>query len=237
MRSAGRKIFFAVSFCLVSAVWGQSWTGAGATDTVYIRVSVRMVGISFNLYSSASVDRGLFDAGEYYAASAAGDTVHADSAGAAPHWNPCQSGHFVFGLENTGGITIDVDASVLYIGPPPPDDWTAAAGTHPESLDCAGLGAQQYKLLLGASFPALGAGGAHTTPATGWSNAAAGTVEVIDHLLAEDPLNPGDGSWDADENDITDLHVGIVAPPTVNSRTSAEAVHRIGANLIASPAD
>ena len=233
-----------VLLAFVASTWGLT-AKADGSDEAYIQLTVCMVGIEFSIYDDGAFDeRGTGDDGYTYVSDVSSpEIMHGSMTGSC--MQPCAINNIVFGLENTGGITIDINAyegTYVYSGGGTValESWTSEDGTNPDLLECIGLGEGEYKILTGGVFPTLGDAGVHTAPAA-WDNMNGVLVgapdEIISALVAEDAAVPGDGSWTLGQDDVADLYVGLVAPSTVRSVNSADGPHTIEVVYLATVAD
>ena len=223
-----------VLLAFVASTWGITAV-ADVNDEAYISLTVCMVGIEFQIYDDGAtfLQRGSLDDGYTYVSDVSSpEIMHGSMTGAC--MQPCAKNNIVFGLENTGGITIDISAYegtyVMGGAGTTIDEWESEAGAVPDNFECAGLAVGDYKILTGGLFPSLGNAGLHVFP-TAWHNqngvTAAIADEIISNLVAEDAAVPGDGAWTATQDDVADVFVGLVAPPTVRSVVSADGPHTI----------
>ena len=188
--------FFSAGICNA-----QDWTSSTATDTVYIKIAVRMIGASWIFNEGGT---GPAHTAPALAFSHTADTFDAAADSATAPVYPCDKIHHIFWLENTGGITLDINAffSEALSGP----DWV-----HSDFVDTTGRG---MDTLVGSyAFeppdPTLS-----TDPVADWTVLPEdiGASDEYENLYAEDPTSPGDSTWNAGESDIIDFHILYVIP-------------------------
>ncbi|MCD6418417.1 hypothetical protein J7M00_06515 [bacterium] len=227
------KNFFAISSILLPiVVFGQMWSG-GAGDSVYIKISVRMVGVSWSIDTLAD---GWDDDSDtlptwHYTSSSEYDSFWTD----AGELDVCQKLIASYWLENTGGISLDImvradiraeDTTEI------PWSWS------PDSFTCAGIDSEGIANQAGLAVVAMIADGivddfmpafitSSDIPYTWWDEIdedsyfptptwrkypyvnATGT-----NLLASDPaiMPDVDGTYRR-ENDQMELYLYVLCPP------------------------
>jgi len=206
-----KKLLFVAALLamLVGGAFAQEWTTETITparDSVFLTVSIKMVGLSFSVDGIAGSglhqDAGLGDV----AYALVGDTLIAGThtyAGTVLGAHPCDTAQATYIIENTGGITAD------FMLTPWNRDVAATPWTYASSATFAcgaeGIYSEAYSAFGGATFVAdilTQDGLPNFKPIT----TAAGTnleirkgvtaTPVDMHLVAEDPTNIGDFAVD-----------------------------------------
>ncbi len=193
-------IAFAFAIFPAEVCVAQDWTSSSSPDTVYIEISVRMVGASWTFSDGGT---GLAHTAPALAFSHAADTFAAAADSATAPVYPCDKIHHIFWIENTGGITLDINTffSEDLSGP----DWV-----HSDFADttCRGVDTLVGSYAFKPADPTLS-----TIPSV-WTVLPEdlGASDEYENLYAEDPTALGDGTWDAGEADIIDFHILYVVP-------------------------
>ena len=233
-----KKILPAFLLISVFIVWGQDWTSTGAEDTVFIKISVRMIGASWFLDTlddgwddnSSTDSTWHFDSGSSY------DSFYVN----AGKVDPCSLAIPAYWVENWGGITLDIMVRAE-VGP----TWEI----NPDSFTCEGLAGLTNQ--MGVGIIAMIANGIIDDfmpsdmnsdcipPVTGsWAEIDSTSFHPSSgfqyypyltytgaNLIAEDPL-PGsfeDGTYRRD-NDQMEIYF-YITPPTVSSATSPQVIN------------
>ena len=240
-----KKLMLVVVLLLAVGLWAQPEAPSAAlTDVAHVQLNIKMVGIQFMIMVEHPVEIGANHTAGTFGGTAAGSYIEVGSIGdgtACKTVLPCEVANLVFGIENTGGITIDLEAGPLVYGAPFITwswDEVAWAGA-PGAYFCTST-EDRYKLAVGRTIVTLGSAGVWgaAVPLT-WRDLAAGASYITFHdegLLAEDPANLGDGyaNWSAGETDVIDLFVGFVAPSSNSSESAAENCHTMDIPFTAS---
>ena len=224
-----KLLLAAVVLALVVGSWAQvQVTSAASGETLSVKINVHMVGVAWtlNMYSANGVDGALASSlGDLLTDgsltwSATGDTIGTSN----EEVRPCRVLHQVFWMENTGGITIDIDISHTDVEPTHAwSQYTTSIGT-----DCSGQSEDEYRL----EYLLYDSDADSTTPdgSYAWStnlqhvpgsegaivSAATDDGGTDLDLLAEDPSAITDGSW-ADQDDQREFHVVFITPPSASA--------------------
>jgi len=227
-----KALYISSIMFLLGIVYAQDWTSSTTpSDTVFIRLNVKMIGPKWSLDTLADGWDDELDAvmppwnfisdadlDTHAAIQAAGDSVH-----------PCDDIIGAFWLENVGGITLDFETCYKSVGPL----WTI----HATAYDCAGaFGALPGTLNASALvFNYLAADGvpddfAATDPDA--NDVVTNTYRELNNtnfahptepypyatasgvnLYAEDPFSLGDGVF-ANQTDQLELYYNWIMPAT-----------------------
>ena len=189
-------ITFIVILGVVMLSSGQDWTSSSSPDTVYIVLSVHMIGASWICNEGGT---GVENTTPPLSFSLDADTFSASLDSATAPVMPCDKIHHIFWIENTGGVTLDINAffNESLSGP----DWV-----HSDFSDtlCRGIDTLVGSYAFKSADPTLS-----TDPAADWTVLPEdiGTTDEFENLYAEDPFALGDSTWDAGETDIIDFHL------------------------------
>jgi hypothetical protein len=208
-----KKIALVFAVVLVSFVCGQEFSSTTSPDTVYMTMKVKMTGAQ---WAWDIVGNGLAScASAVVGAIGATDTTYADFS--ATSLTPCCSVSVMGIVENTGGITLDLD--LMFVG-----DADSVLGDH-WAYDAVGFSvcpassgySTGYEIQRNAFFD-----GDITTPdadiafPTFYTDPAMTPVEIIPSLPAEDPWAIGDGplNYEPFEIDCCEIFTYIRVPAT-----------------------
>lgn len=195
-------LLFALPLTICEA---QDWISAGSPDTIYIMITVNMIGAGWTCNEGGD---GALHSVPPLSFSLTADTLSAELDSATAPVNPCDVIHHIFWIENTGGITLDFNAfyDEMLSGP----DWVHSDA---ETTSCRGEDTLVGSYSFEPPDPTLS-----TTPAV-WTvlPESLGATDEYEDLYAEDPNALGDGIWEADENDIVDFHILYVMPGSSSS--------------------
>ena len=238
MFALSKKIFFIFLLSIPILVFGQDWTSSGASDTVFIKISVRMLGVSWYI---DTLDDGWDDN------SAVDSTWHLDSGSSYDSFytdigkiDPCSLAVPSYWIENWGGITLDIMMRAD-VGP----TWQI----HPDSFTCAGLAGLVNQMGVGVvamiangiidDFMPSDMNSDCIPPVTGsWSEIDSTSFHPTSgfqyypylghsetNLIADDPLagTIEDGNYRRD-NDQMEIYF-YITPPTISSATGPQIIN------------
>jgi len=236
-----RKYLTVVALLVLVAIVGAVTTTTD--DEGRIVFVLKMRGLAFQILSTSVVKvgnshtAGPFNAGTLGSVMLAGTVGITGTIGTANALtvDPCEKANLLFGIENTGGITLDINATRKYSAGPAvagANLWTFSAWSGAGTGFYACNATQNlYEFEVGTSGITIGSVTAATSPNSWklWGGVGLNTIQdLVENLVSEAPGSLGDGSgnWVANERDIWDLYVAFLAPITVNTTTSANGPHR-----------
>ncbi|MCD6417355.1 hypothetical protein J7M00_01060 [bacterium] len=208
---------------VVGGVWAQpDWTSSTTPDdTVFIKLNVAMTGFEFifdyqssgNTHTAPSVTPSMVGTDTSFFDFTGSDAV-----------SPCEIIHEVFFIENTGGITADMDIWLSREDTVTGSDaWSLVSS--PSAHTCANTAENQYiSGYLWQQGTSDYDGDASTPAAPTWidmvTSAPSGSpaTDQLDDLVAEDPENTGDFTsstpvaWSTVQNDRAELHLEVLIP-------------------------
>ena len=206
---------------VVGGAFAQDWTSSTSPDTTYIILQADLVGLQYTINNGGVGDE---NGDPWTSATFSGSfSVSADSFyAAATDMKPCELLHYVFWIENTGGVTANFDLLGVDRGGLWTEDGSADADA------CTGLGEDEYVI----GYVYTSSDNNASTPASGSIDFTTVTTgsEIDDiaggsGLVAEDPSAAGnDGTW-ASQIDQAELHVGWRMPSSTSDATD---VNHIG---------
>ena len=206
---------------VVGGAFAQSWTSSTSPDTTYIILQADMVGLQYTINNGGV---GIENGDPYTSSTFSGSfSVSDDSLYAtAADMKPCELLHYVFWIENTGGVTANFDL----LGIDRDGSWTEDASADADA--CTGLGEDEY--VIGYQY-ASSDGAANTPGAASIDFTTVTTTAQNDDiaggsgLVAEDPGAAGsEGTWGS-EADQAELHIGWRMP---SSASDPDDVNHIG---------
>ena len=196
-----KYILSIILFGIVTISLGQEWISTTSPDTVYIVISVSMIGAQWTF------DDGGTGAENTTAAAFSFSTV-ADTFAATGDTpvHPCDIIHRVFWLENTGGITLDFNT---YLD----EGLSGPTWSHDNSnITCATINMIDT---IGGAYSFEESDGDSLTPtAPSWivlPEDSIGLTDEFENLWAEDPNNIGDSVWTS-QDDQREFHLKYIMP-------------------------
>ncbi|GEM_PF-3040884 len=217
-----RLLLVAAIAALAAMAWGQSsWTSSTSPDTTYIILHADLIGLQYTINSGGT---GNLNGDPYTSPTFSGSfTVSTDTFSAtASDMKPCELLHYVFWIENTGGVTANFDLVAVHGG----GSWSEDASADADA--CTGLDEDEYVI----GYVYTSSDNNASTPASP-DFTTVGSTEIDDiagssGLVAEDPSAAGsDGVW-ASQIDQAELHIGWRMP---SSTSDPEDVNDIGVRI------
>jgi len=223
-----KLLLAAVLVALVAGAWAQPdfTSTTSPRDTVYLKMNVHMVGFQFT-FTMVDEEGNCNTAGGYDGTWAAMGGASLDTIEALDdEIKPCNVAHLVGWVENTGGITMDLDVWFVSDADTVTTPWTrydvAVAADPPVCSEFGSTANGEDKIIL--DYYVGASDGSEASPAcgsVGWvelSMTDAGAASEATDIYAEDFDTPGDGTFGT-EDDQREVHFGIVFP-TSSSNTN-----------------